>query len=87
MGPYRASGRLRLPEGATSRLDKHTSRLLASVVPLTGVWARLGHGSIRTTQAIYSHITHGQDHDAALKWDEFQNQPTGGEPQPKGQVQ
>jgi hypothetical protein len=37
--------------------------------------ARLGHGSIRTTQEIYSHMIHGQD-GAARKWEEFQNGPT-----------
>jgi hypothetical protein len=29
----------------------------------------------------------GQDHEAARKWEELQNQPTGGEPQQKGRVQ
>jgi hypothetical protein len=42
------------------------------------VSARLGHGSIRTTQEIYSHMIHGQDDEAARRWEEFQNQPTGG---------
>jgi hypothetical protein len=57
---------------------------VASGVPLPAVSARLGHGSIRTTQEIYSHMIHGRDDEAARKWEEFQNQPTGGEPQQKG---
>jgi hypothetical protein len=52
------------------------SHLLASGVPLPAVSARLGHGSIRTTQVIYSHMIHGQYDEAARKWEEFQNQPT-----------
>ena len=54
-------------------------------VPLPAVSARLGHGSIRTTQKIYSHMIHGQDDEAAKKWEKFQNQPTGGEQQQKVQ--
>ena len=34
--------------------------------------ARLGHGSIRTTQEIYSRLIHGQDDEAARRWEEFQ---------------
>jgi hypothetical protein len=29
-------------------------------------------------------MIHGQDDEAARKWEEFQNQPTGGEPPQKG---
>ena len=47
----------------------------------------MGHGPIRTTQEIYSHMVHGHDDEAARKWEEFQNHPTGGEPQQKGRVQ
>jgi hypothetical protein len=36
-------------------------------VPLPAVSAHLGHGSIRTTQEIYSHMIHGQDDEAARK--------------------
>jgi integrase len=81
--------RLKLPKGASlhSLRHTHTSHLLASGVPLTAVSARLGHGSIRTTQEIYSHMIHGQDDEAAKKWEEFQNQPTGGAPQQKSRVQ
>ena len=50
--------RLKLPKGASlhSLRHSHCSHLLASGVPLPAVSARLGHGSIRTTQEIYSHI-------------------------------
>jgi hypothetical protein len=60
---------------------------MASGVPLTAVSARLDHGSIRTTQEIYSHMIHGQDDEGARKWEEFQNQPTGGATRQKGRVQ
>jgi integrase len=81
--------RLKLPKGASlhSLRHSHCSHLLASGVPLPAVSARLGHGSIRTTQEIYSHMIHGQDDEAARKWEEFQNQPTGEEPQQKGRLQ
>jgi integrase len=81
--------RLKLPKGASlhSLRHTHTSHLLASGVPLPAVSARLGHGSIRTTQEIYSHMIHGQDDEAARKWEEFQNQSTADVPQQKGQVQ
>jgi integrase len=81
--------RLKLPKGASlhSLRHSHCSHLLASGVPLPAVSARLGHGSIRTTQEIYSHMIHGQDDEAARKWEEFQNRPTSGEPQQKGRVQ
>jgi integrase len=67
--------RLKLPKGASlhSLRHTHTSHLLASGVPLPAVSARLGHGSIRTTQEIYSHMIHGQDDEAARKWEEFQH--------------
>ena len=29
-------------------------------------------------------MIHGQDDESAKKWEEFQNQPTGGEPKQKG---
>jgi len=32
-------------------------------------------------------MIHGQDDESAKKWEEFQNQPTGGEPKQKGRVQ
>ena len=88
-GAIAAFRRLRLPKGASlhSLRHSHRSHLLASGVPLPAVSARLGHGSIRTTQEIYSHMIHGQDDEAARKWEEFQNQPTGGATQRKGHVQ
>jgi site-specific recombinase XerD len=81
--------RLKLPKGAslTSPKHSHCSHLLASGVPLPAVSARLGHGSIRTTQEIYSHVIHGQDDLAAEAWEKFQNQATVGVPKVKGQVQ
>jgi integrase len=68
--------RLKLPRGASlhSLRHTHTAHLLASGVPLPAVSARLGHGSIRTTQEIYSHMIHGQDDEAARRWDEFQRE-------------
>jgi integrase len=68
--------RLKLPKGTSlhSLRHTHTSHLLASGVPLPAVSARLGHGSIRTTQEIYSHMIHGQDDEAAKRWEEFQKQ-------------
>ena len=83
--------RLKLPKGTSlhSLRHTHTSYLLADGVPLPVVSARLGHSSIRTTQEIYAHMIHGQDDDAADRWDEFQkrNQPTAGVPPQKGKVQ
>jgi integrase len=81
--------RLKLPKGASlhSLRHSHCSHLLASGVPLPAVSARLGHGSIRTTQEIYSHMIHGQDDAAAEAWEKFPNQTTVGVPEGKGQVQ
>jgi integrase len=64
------------PKGAALHLlrHSHTSHLLASGVPLPAVSARLGHSSIRTTQEIYAHMIHGQDDEAARRWEEFQRQ-------------
>jgi integrase len=66
--------RLKLPKGASlhSLRHTHTSQLLASGVPLPAVSGRLGHSSIRTTQEIYAHMIHGQDDEAALRWEEYQ---------------
>jgi integrase len=81
--------RLKLPKGASlhSLRHTHTSHLLANGVPLPAVSARLGHGSIRTTQEIYSHMIHGQDDEAARKWEEFQSKRTGDAPQQEERVQ
>ena len=80
--------RLKPPNGASlqSLRHSHCSHLLASGVPLPAVSARLGHGSIRTTQEIYSHMIHVQDDEATRKWEEFQNQSAGAPPM-KEQVQ
>lgn len=66
--------RLKLPKGTSlhSLRHAHTSHLLASGVPLPAVSARLGHSSIRTTQEIYAHMIHGQNDDAARKWEGYQ---------------
>jgi integrase len=68
--------RLKLPKGASlhSLRHTHTSHLLADGVPLPVVSARLGHSSVRVTAEIYSHMIHGQDDEAAERWDEFQRQ-------------
>jgi integrase len=68
--------RLTMPAGASlhSLRHTHTSYLLANGVPLPVVSARLGHSSIRTTQEIYAHMIHGQDEEAAQRWEEFQRQ-------------
>ena len=76
--------RLKLHKGTSlhSLRHTHTSHLLASGVPLPAVSARLGHGSIRTTQEIYSHMIHGQDDEAAKRWEEFQQRNTGSQREP-----
>ena len=65
--------KLKLPKGASlhSLRHTHTSHLLADGVPLPVVSARLGHSSVRVTAEIYSHMIHGQDDEAALRWDNF----------------
>jgi integrase len=81
--------RVKLPKSASlhSLRHTHTSHLLASGVPLPAISARLGHQSIRTTQEIYAHMIHGQDDEAAQKWEEFQNQPLVGASRQTGKVQ
>jgi integrase len=81
--------RLRLPKGASlhSLRHTHTSHLLASGVPLPAVSARLGHGSTRTTQEIYSYMISGQDDAAAEAWEKFQNQTMVDAPRQKRRVQ
>ena len=65
--------KLKLPKGASlhSLRHTHTSHLLADGVPLPVVSARLGHSSVRVTAEIYSHMIHGRDDEAALRWDNF----------------
>jgi integrase len=78
--------RLKLPKGASlhSLRHTHTSHLLADGVPLPVVSARLGHSSVRVTAEIYSHMIHGQDDEAALRWDKFRERNT---PKQAGDVQ
>jgi integrase len=66
--------RLKLPKGASlhSLRHTHTSHLLDDGVPLPVVSARLGHSSVRVTAEIYAHMIHGQDDEAADRWDEYQ---------------
>lgn len=66
--------RLKLPKGASlhSLRHSHASHLLATGVPLPAVSRRLHHSSVRVTADIYSHAIHGQDDEAARKWDEYQ---------------
>jgi integrase len=89
LGAFATLRRLKLPKGASlhSLRHSHWSHLLASGVPLPAVSARLGPGSIRTMQEICPHMIHGQDDEAARKWEEFQNRPATGAPQQKGRVQ
>jgi integrase len=62
------------PKGAALHLlrHSHTSVLLAEGVPLPAVAGRPGHSSVRTTQKIYGHTIHGQDEEAARKWEAYQ---------------
>jgi len=79
--------RLKLPPGVSLHTLRHThgSHLLANGVPLPVVSARLGHSSVRVTADIYSHAIHGQDDEAARKWEEFQGR--NAEPKAIGGVQ
>ena len=65
---------LKLPKGASlhSLRHTHTSHLLADGVSLPVVSARLGHSSVRVTAEIYSHMIHGQDDEAARRWEDYQ---------------
>jgi integrase len=65
--------KLRLPKGTSLHSLRHThaSELLDDGVPLPVVSARLGHSSVRVTADIYSHAIHGQDDEAARRWDEY----------------
>jgi integrase len=79
----RTADQLPMAASLHSLRHSHCSHLLAS---LPAVSVRLGHGSIRTTQEIYSNMIHGLDDEAARKWEESQDQPAPGEPQQKGRV-
>jgi integrase len=79
--------RLGLPKGASlhSLRHSHGSHLVADGVPLPVVAERFGHSSIRTTVDVYAHALHGQDDDAARRWDEFQRKGTPDSPETKVQ--
>lgn len=83
--------RLKLPAGVSLHSLRHThvSGLLDDGVPLPVVSARLGHGSIRTSMEIYSHMIHGQDDAAADRWDAYKKrrQPPAAPGANKDQVQ
>lgn len=66
--------RLNLPKGASLHSLRHThgSHMLANGVSLPVVSERLGHSSVRVTADVYSHAIHGQDDEAARRWEEFQ---------------
>jgi integrase len=65
--------KLKLPKGTSLHSLRHThaSELLDIGVPLPVVSARLGHSSVRVTADIYSHAIHGQDDEAARRWEEY----------------
>ena len=65
--------RLGPPKGASLHVLRHSqaSLLLANGVDLSTVSERLGHSSVRTTADIYSHAIRGNDHAAALCWDQI----------------
>lgn len=68
--------KLGLPKGASFHVLRHShaSLLLANGVDLATVSARLGHSSVRTTADIYSHAIRGEDHAAALCWDNIMDE-------------
>src|SRR5580704_333511 len=76
--------RLKLPKGASLHSLRHThgSHMLANGVSLPVVSERLGHSSVRVTADVYSHAIHGQDDEAAQKWDEFQLRNVGSHKEP-----
>ena len=65
--------KLKLPQGTSLHSLRHThaSELLDIGVSLPVVSARLGHSSVRVTADIYSHAIHGQDDEAARRWEEY----------------
>jgi integrase len=65
--------KLKLPKGTSLHSLRHThaSELPDIGVPLPVVSARLGHSSVRVTADIYSHAVHGQDDEAARRWEEY----------------
>jgi integrase len=74
--------KLRLPKGTSLHSLRHThaSELLDIGVPLPVVSARLGHSSVRVTADIYSHAIHGQDDEAARRWEEYRQSRSASQP-------
>jgi integrase len=52
----------------------HASLLLEKGVDIATVSERLGHSSVATTAAIYSHAIRGKDRAAAQVWDDLMQQ-------------
>lgn len=73
--------RLKLPKGVSLHTLRHThgSHLIAAGMEITAVSERLGHSSPRVTQDIYAHAIRGRDDEAALRWEHFQKQNSGGD--------
>ena len=71
---------LGLPKGASLHTVRHShaSLLLEKGVDIATVSERLGHSSVATTAAIYSHAIRGKDRAAAQVWDDLMQQ-AGGE--------
>jgi site-specific recombinase XerD len=67
---------LGLPKGASLHTIRHShaSLLLEKGVDLATVSERLGHSSVATTAAIYSHAIRGKDRAAAQVWDDLMQQ-------------
>jgi integrase len=68
--------RLKLPKGASLHTLRHThaSHMIVGGVPLQVVSERLGHSSVRVTADVYAHAIRGQDDEAVLKLEEFQEE-------------
>jgi len=71
-----AEARHRTDELQKRTLEKPGAGIAAPGVPLPVVSARLGHSSVRVTAGIYAHMIHGQDDEAALRWDKFRERST-----------
>jgi len=67
---------LKLPKGASLHTVRHShaSLLLEKGVDIATVSERLGHSSVATTAAIYSHAIRGKDRAAAQVWDDLMQQ-------------
>ena len=67
---------LKLPKGASLHTVRHShaSLLLEKGVDIATVSERLGHSSVSTTAAIYSHAIRGKDRAAAQVWDNLMQQ-------------